>query len=352
MQTIERLETRCHLSADLPAEEPQAWVSRNGTLIVIGTEADDTVLTYRDTPDSQPGPVSVIRLSIDGLTWTFPIDEVRRVHVEGGEGDDYYSTLTDLGTRFFGGDGDDHFFGSGAPDLFDGGAGDDHAGYGGGGDDTILGGSGDDSVYMSSFSPSGRQARHFDGSDRIDGGPGRDLISFVGSEGIRLSQDGVANDGARGESDNVTGFEVMVGTQNNDTIHGTDGDDFIDGYGGRDLLIGHGGNDYLRSTDAHETHARLYGGPGNDVIDTRGAKIVEGGTGDDLLIADGLDTFKSVAFANAGGYDMLQLLDEPASRTFTAEDGRGLGAIELDEEHVNWFADDRGLIEEYPYVWR
>ena len=186
---------------------------------------------------------------------------------------------------------------------------------------------------------------YFDGEhDVIDGGLGHDYIDLSMSGAIYLNQDGLPNDGARGEGDNITGFERVRGTIRADTIHGTGADDEIDGNGGRDLILGHGGNDKLESRDrAGRWRARLYGGAGNDLIDTTSAALVDAGEGDDLLVASDLAAFKQVAFANPGGYDLLHLTDEPAGRAYSADDGRGLGAIEPDDGHATLFAEGRGI---------
>jgi len=74
---------------------------------------------------------------------------------------------------------------------------------------------------------------------------------------------------------------VIVGTDDKDTLIGTEGNDLIYGLGGNDLIVGLGGNDVL------------LGGPGNDVI--------EGGEGCDFLSGDGGN---DVLFGG-GGDDLL-----------------------------------------------
>ncbi|MCR8548327.1 hypothetical protein M4578_10835, partial [Salipiger sp. P9] len=67
-------------------------------------------------------------------------------------------------------------------------------------------------------------------------------------------------------------FEVLTGTQGDDTLDGGARDDTIDGEAGADQLLGDGGNDSIT------------GGTGNDsVFAGAGADTVEGGEGDDVI---------------------------------------------------------------------
>jgi len=92
--------------------------------------------------------------------------------------------------------------------------------------------------------------------DIIIGGGGTDTVSYEGrSGGVNVSLDGVANDGALGENDDVRAdVERIIGGGGNDTLTGNASPNFITGGDGNDTLNGLGGND------------RLFGGAGNDTF--------------------------------------------------------------------------------------
>lgn len=70
------------------------------------------------------------------------------------------------------------------------------------------------------------------------------------------------------------GYNIIEGTEADDTLYGTPGNDCILGYGGADTILGGSGNDFLS------------GGPGNDIISGgNGDDIIYGEDGDDLIIA-------------------------------------------------------------------
>ena len=140
--------------------------------------------------------------------------------------------------------------------------------HGGPGTDTVLGdaaangldgGSGNDSILGGG------------GGDSVHGGPGFDAMSYADrAEGVRVTLDGVADDGSPGEGDDV--FPDV------EALYGTNGDDELRASGGpvNVTLVGAGGDDVLA------------GGPGNDeLIGGAGADTLSGGIGEDR--ADYLD---------------------------------------------------------------
>lgn len=138
---------------------------------------------------------------------------------------------------------------------------------GGDGNDTLIGGPEADTFIGGA------------GGDSMSGGGGTDAADYsrpVGSAGVRVSLDGVANDGVTGEGDNVQpDIETVKGTQFADSFSGSKGPDTFYGLKGDDLLIGHEGNDLL------------VGGPGNDNLQGRaGNDTVTGGAGDDFINGD------------------------------------------------------------------
>ena len=206
---------------------------------------------------------------------------VKRLFVRVGDGDDAVTVSVGVPTLLAGGDGDDRLEGSETDDTMRGGP----------GADTLLGG---------------------DGFDTLGGGPGADvlsggtdavarevpleldLVSYTGStDGVRVTLDGIADDGAPGEGDNVLpDVEIVLGGRGDDTLIGND--EFLNGFaGGRgdDTILGRGGEiDVLFGEDGDD-----------DLAGETGEDVLEGGRGDDRLRGgDGSDDL------NGGpGHDVL-----------------------------------------------
>jgi hypothetical protein len=221
------------------------------------------------------------------------------------------------------GDHDDAYWDWAGPSTVDAGPGNDNPIVGGGGDDTLRGGIGNDLLEGD------------EGDDLLDGGAGDDALegvpggypdettthgadAYIGgggadsvtyeerSEDLRLSPDGVANDGAVGERDDIGtdvtvvigghGSDVMTGNARRNVFGGGDGDDELTGAGGDDQLDGGTGAD------------RLYGGDGADVLG--------GEDGDDLLVGGpdvdrfyGDDVTACLATACPSGRDDIRARD-------------------------------------------
>jgi Ca2+-binding RTX toxin-like protein len=108
-----------------------------------------------------------------------------------------------------------------------------------GGDDTdtIRGLGGDDTMNGDG---------DFSNTDLIDGGDGTDTVSYdERSAPVNVSLDGVANDGAPGELDNVINTENIIGGGGNDTLTGNAADNIIHGLGGEDTIAGGTGRDVI-----------------------------------------------------------------------------------------------------------
>jgi Ca2+-binding RTX toxin-like protein len=162
---------------------------------------------------------------------------------------------------------------------------------GGDGNDTLAGGWADSPVRIAGGP--GDDTLLSGGLGELTGGPGanvmaplpgsaytRGSVSYYSDDtpqtGITVTLDGVANDGAPGEHDNVA---PDIGT-----VGGTLGDDKLVGNGAQ------GGHD-------------LYGGDGNDVLEANGGYgILSGATGDDtVLAADGVHQWISCS----SGFDQV-----------------------------------------------
>ena len=124
--------------------------------------------------------------------------------------------------------------------------------------------------------------------DRLNGGPGNDLI--FGLEG--------------GDSINGNGgADCIVGGEGSDRINGNAGNDVILGQEGSDSLKGNNGEDLLIGGEGSDS---LDGGNEDDVLDGgNGSDSLKGGNGeDDLFGGDGSDSLKGgngADFLDGGG---------------------------------------------------
>ncbi len=150
---------------------------------------------------------------------------------------------------------------------------------------TLLGGPGDD-LMAGDFNRSRGVDADGRGPDVFQGGDGVDRVSYFNHKvnAVTVTIDGVADDGAPGEGDNVMtdveNLEGLIGGSSNFT--GSAGpNELLGSNAGADTLRGGGGNDRLLGVDGADT---LEGGDGDDYL--------EGGFGDDRLVGGaGLDSF-------------------------------------------------------------
>jgi Ca2+-binding RTX toxin-like protein len=166
-----------------------------------------------------------------------------------------------------GGDGDDVLYGA------------DRLGLGADGDDRLYGGSGDDQLLGG---PANDVLDGGLGADRMSGGAGDDTVSYqTRTADIEVTFDGMANDGERGEGDNVyDDVETVVGGADEDTLTGDRRPNILSGARGEDLLSGGGEPDTLT------------GGTDGDLLRARdhGPDVVSCEEGRDLAIVDALET--------------------------------------------------------------
>lgn len=290
--TLEILEPRCLLSGS-------AVLTSDGTVLLItGTDDSDRISFARRFPDNE-FIVGINNNVIEGLD----VSSVQRIEVYSLGGDDrVYPQLSALHVPYYfdGGDGNDLLGGGPNDDVLVGGPGDDTL-QGQAGKDLHLGGPGDDWFFA------GNQEEIEDSRDTMDGGDGRDGVTYhlsniptpdgvlVGVH-VDLSND-LADDGYQGNWDLVMDtIEIVRGSDWDDYIVGSDkfnvlrglgGNDTLIGLGGADTLIGGKGNDELRGNYGAD---KLFGGPGNDTLvgdwNTPGnfSDTLDGGEGNDLLI--------------------------------------------------------------------
>jgi hypothetical protein len=222
-----------------------------------------------------------------------------------GDRDDSYWDWDGPSTIDAGAGNDNPIYGEGGNDVIHGGIGSDNL-YGNEGDDTLDGGPGDD--YLEGV-PCGycQDEAITHGRDTYIGGGGNDSVTYEGrSENLSLSVDGVANDGAAGEGDNIgADIGTVIGGHGSDVMTGNDRRNVFGGGEGDDVLTGGGSDD------------QLHGGPGNDrVFGEDGQDIVAGGDGDDYIVGGpgvdryyGEDVEACIPSSCASGQDRIEARD-------------------------------------------
>jgi Ca2+-binding RTX toxin-like protein len=170
-----------------------------------------------------------------------------------GDGNDFLSmqaTLPSLPIGFSmigGGPGDDFLVGGPGTDNLFGNDGADRL-FGGGSRDNLEGQAGSDSLEGGT------------GNDILNGGDGvNDAVDYTfRTASLKVTIDGIADDGEAGEGDNVQ--------SNVENVLGGTGNDWLVGSAGANLLFGFHGDDRL---DGGLGADELYGGPGDDEVDYR-----------------------------------------------------------------------------------
>lgn len=118
----------------------------------------------------------------------------------------------------------------------------------------------------------------------------------------------------------TSGDDVLQGTEGHDKIIGLAGDDVIFGKGGSDVLYGNEGNDELHGGAGRDT---LFGGSGNDFLeggDDDDLDLLNGGTGDDVLVVDGTGDL-ALESLNSQGDDLQIVRDGYAEEKGTSAEG-------------------------------
>jgi Ca2+-binding RTX toxin-like protein len=221
---------------------------------------------------------------IDTYSDVVSLDGVDRVRVRGLGGNDHVTGLHMTGDTLAGGSGDDlveQRFGSG--NVLYGESGNDVL-HGDGGNDSVYGNDGDDTLVSDNH------------GDLFYGSAGTDTIDYTSrSADLRISLDGIANDGEAGENGNVmfdiervlsgSGNDYLVGNEAANVLYGGGGNDILDGRGGNDALFGQSGHDILSGRDGND---RLDGGSGSDSLyGQSGFDTLLGQDGNDVLFGLG-----------------------------------------------------------------
>lgn len=165
-------------------------------------------------------------------------------------------------------------------DLVTGGAGKE-ALYGGTGIDTLRGGPGDDFLDGEAYNTDPDPPVE---ADTIDGGSGRDLVSYTSRNApVRVDLGAGGPAGAVGENDTLSNVEDVDGGRDDNVLIGDDGPNRLSGSGviegSLDRLEGRGGDDVLRGNDGPN---ELLGGDGDDEF-LDASRLLSCGAGDDLV---------------------------------------------------------------------
>jgi hypothetical protein len=156
--------------------------------------------------------------------------------IHGGPGDDVLRTTGGYVT-VFGDRGDDRLYGGSGPDDLSGGRGRDVL-HGGGGNDELAG-QGPSSTHAGTHRGAG------DEDDFVDGGPGRDIVTFADRRSDVTVNLRTGRAGGRGEADRLRSIESASGGLGDDRLTGDAGANHLLGSGGRDTLTGGAGDDQL-----------------------------------------------------------------------------------------------------------
>ncbi|MFS8182217.1 M10 family metallopeptidase C-terminal domain-containing protein [Pseudovibrio denitrificans] len=217
-----------------------------------------------------------------------------------------------------GGAGNDSLWGGDDRDLLNGGDGNDLL-EGEADNDTLNGGAGDDVVNAGD----GNDKITLDeGNDIIRGGEGEDRLIVSGSKGARIDLNASGAQQTGYGLDVISGIENISGGDGDDHLTGNDLRNEFHGGNGDDVLIGAGGNDYLQGGDGNDT---LLGGLGNDnLIGGAGDDIVNGGDGSDLItLGSGTDIIDGGDGRDTLRYDGSESITVNLSRTDFQSTGIG-----------------------------
>lgn len=243
---------------------------------MFGEDGDDTLRGGRGADTFSVG------LGIDTVDYSHRTGNLRlsvdSVANDGlpGEGDNLLMCIETV----ISGSGADRIVGCPSNNLLMGNGGNDTI-LGVGGNDTIAGGNGRDVLIGGA------------GADFLIGSGGIDAVDFSDrTEQLNLTIDGVADDGAVSEGDNISlTIENIVGGAGSDFIRGNGKANFLLGQGGDDTIHGGSGDDYIIGGFGVD---ELFGEAGRDRFEVLDGSpdTVRGGSGvDTVLNSDDIDAF-------------------------------------------------------------
>ena len=259
-----------------------AFVDAKGNLRVIGDATGNRIiLTQRR---------EILRVAIDGISRNIPVASFKRITIEGVAGNDVIRMAGDDGTnpipfaaRISGGPDNDDIIGGSGNDTISGDDGQDMI-NGNAGNDILSG----DTVVLDGETPP--QTALTAEADVVDGGVGAaDVVSYASrTEGLIIRPtDTLIDPDNPAPEDQLTGVEVLIGGQGDDTIASPSGPSTLAGGAGDDTI------DVIASGIT-----RVTGGAGNDTLSSATRCVMNGDAGDDNLSATG-----GIAYLNGNDGD-------------------------------------------------
>jgi Ca2+-binding RTX toxin-like protein len=231
----------------------------------------------------------------------------------GFDGDDVLAGA-DGGDLLFGGAGADRLEGGDGNDLLGATARMDADGFGGSdetvavvdvGNDVMDGGNGDDvlvagpgEIDFDFTDPLAGERRGLrdrslqsaapNGADVLRGGSGFDEVTYFNRAlAVRVTPDGLADDGSGGEGDRVDAdVEAVTGGAGDDELFARPEGSFLDGDLGSDRLTGDAGSDFLRGGADARTDVLLGAAGDDDMAGGGGDDELDGGSGRDAIAGD------------------------------------------------------------------
>lgn len=283
-------------------------LAANAASCAIPPSLNLVVATLNDLNDSATLDNSVVGPSDSGF------------QLLGGPGNDTLTGGENIDEALSGEDGNDTLNGRAGDDFLLGGPGNDTA-TGGAGDDRFAADPGDDVVDGGAGRDTLTLGPSADGADRINLGADSDrLDARQRTMPLTLTMDGIADDGATGEGDNVgADVEDVEGGRAADRIVAsqTGSSTEIQGDGGNDSIIGGPGADFITGNDGNDT---IVAGAGDDSIESdRGADSIDAGAGDDRVDTS-FDDASSDTIRGGPGTDLVTYARAPAAVTVTLDD--------------------------------
>jgi Ca2+-binding RTX toxin-like protein len=246
---------------------------------LIGGPGTDTLLGDRGTTF---GAVTLTPTALTVGGTVHALDGIETANLAGSPAADTFDATAFPGPVVIdAGAGDDRVRTGPGPDVLLGGPGNDDL-DGGAGADVIDGGLGNDFVHGGPGGPG-------DG-DTLLGGPGFDMVTYAArTTPVRVTLDGVADDGSAGENDQADlSLEGVIGGTADDVIvlqqsAATRSVRSVRGGPGAGFAYGGAGNDQITGTPLADV---IGGGPGNDTVTSgAGNDAVHGGSGNDIIKA-------------------------------------------------------------------
>ncbi|MEM8569965.1 MAG: calcium-binding protein [Pseudomonadota bacterium] len=210
--------------------------------------------------------------------------------------------------------------------------------------ENVIGSSGGDAIYGDD---NDNVIRGGQGFDTLDGGGGFDTVDYsTASNGVFVDlETGNGNDGDFG-SDEISGFEAVLGSDHNDTLQGSEAGDLLQGGAGSDSLSGGSeggptgddtlnggaGDDSLDGQDGADV--AIYGGLLADfTFSSSGSTIVVTDTNTEDGLDEGTDTLSNIEF--------LQFADRTLAPVFGDDGANNLvGSNDASDFMLGFGGDD------------